>query len=134
MIDDYASEVSSETGYIGENVSIINTGTIKNVCIGDCCIINGTSKLENGTVNSNSTDPVTIGCNVMADDFIISSGSHYDVLLDKAALSAIFFQHTILSFLVIVKVKTVRHALYSQALILSRCTNQACSSPVCFHF
>ena len=76
MIDDYASEVSSETGYIGENVSIINTGTIKNVCIGDCCIINGTSKLENGTINSNSTDPVTIGCNVMADDFIISSGSH----------------------------------------------------------
>lgn len=76
MIDDYASDVSSETGYIGENVSIINTGTIKNVCIGDCCTINGTSKLENGTINSNSADPVTIGCNVMADDFIISSGSH----------------------------------------------------------
>ncbi|WP_455498889.1 DUF4954 family protein [Coprobacter sp.] len=76
IIDIYAEEHASETGTIGDHVTIINTGTIKNVRIGSFCTIDGTSRLENGSINSNEYDPVTIGHNVMAEDFIISSGAH----------------------------------------------------------
>ncbi|WP_294178766.1 DUF4954 family protein [uncultured Coprobacter sp.] len=76
MIDTYAEDHASETGTIGDHVTIINTGTIKNVRIGSYCTIDGTSRLENGTINSNENDPVVIGHNVMAEDFIISSGAH----------------------------------------------------------
>ena len=76
MIDTYAENHASETGTIGDHVTIINTGTIKNVRIGSYCTIDGTSRLENGSINSNEHDPVVIGHNVMAEDFIISSGAH----------------------------------------------------------
>ena len=76
MIDTYAENHASETGTIGDHVTIINTGTIKNVRIGSYCTIDGTSRLENGSINSNEHDPVVIGHNVMAENFIISSGAH----------------------------------------------------------
>ena len=76
MIDTYAENHASETGTIGDHVTIINTGTIKNVRIGSYCTIDGTSRLENGSINSNEHDPVVIRHNVMAEDFIISSGAH----------------------------------------------------------
>ncbi|QIK53956.1 DUF4954 family protein [Dysgonomonas sp. HDW5A] len=69
---------SSSIGTIGNNVKIINTGTIKNVRIHDYATIESTCHLENGTINSNEYDPVHIGYNVMAKDFIISSGSHVE--------------------------------------------------------
>jgi hypothetical protein len=56
----------------------MNTGRIENVRIGDYAVIKGVSRLYNGTVNSNQDAPVYIGHNVIADDFIISSGSHID--------------------------------------------------------
>lgn len=74
----YTQKKTSSTGTIGNNVKIINGGTIKNVCIGDCAIIEGVRHLENGSINSNEHDPVHIGYNVMAKDFIISSGSHVE--------------------------------------------------------
>ena len=73
MIDTYAENHASETGTIGDHVTIINTGTIKNVRIGSYCTIDGTSRLENGSINSNEHDPVVIGHNVMAENFIISA-------------------------------------------------------------
>lgn len=74
----YAESVTSETGTIGNNVKIINTGTIKNVRIGDNAVIEGARILENGSINSNANHPVHIGYNVMAKDFIISSGSRIE--------------------------------------------------------
>ena len=71
----YASSVSSSTGTIGSNVTIADTGYIKNVKIGDCCKIEGTSRLKNGSINSNVSAPVHIGVGVIGDDFIISSGA-----------------------------------------------------------
>ena len=76
MIDAYSDEHASEMGTIGEHTTIINVGMIKNVRIGSYCTINGASRLENGSINSNEHDPVIIGHNVMAEDFIISSGAH----------------------------------------------------------
>ena len=75
LIQDYVSAKKSDKGKIGENVEIVNCGTIKNVCIGDNAVIRGAAKLENGSVNSNKQAPVTIGAGVQCDDFIISSGT-----------------------------------------------------------
>ena len=75
MIADYARSVKSTRGTIGNGVHIVNTGTIRNVCIGDACRIEGASRLDNGTINSCTEAPVYIGANVTAEDFIISSGA-----------------------------------------------------------
>ena len=73
-IDEYAAEHSSNVGYIGENVRILNCGSIKNVRIGDNAQIAGTSRLKNGSVNSNKFAPVKLGSGVKCTDFIICSG------------------------------------------------------------
>lgn len=74
LIDAYAKSLSSEIGTIGSNVKIINCGSIKNVRIGNCAIIEGASILENGTINSNEEAPVIVGSGVKCKDFILSSG------------------------------------------------------------
>ena len=74
-VERHVARVTSSVGYIGKNVVIVDSGYIKNVKIGDYCKIEGTSRLKNGSINSNETAPVHIGVNVIGDDFIISSGS-----------------------------------------------------------
>ncbi len=71
----YVEEVTSDVGCIGADVFIVDSGYIKNVKVGDCCKIEGTSRLKNGSINSNRHAPVHVGVNVIGDDFIISSGS-----------------------------------------------------------
>lgn len=71
----YVENVTSSIGQIGRNVVIVDAGYIKNVKIGDSCKIEGSSRLKNGSINSNEDAPVHIGVNVIGDDFIISSGS-----------------------------------------------------------
>ena len=63
---------------MGNNVTLVNCGRIQNVRIGDNAKIRGAIRLSNGSINSNAEAPVLIGHNVIADDFIISSGSHVD--------------------------------------------------------
>lgn len=75
IIGRYVESISSETGTIGNNVTIADAGYIKNVKIGDFCKIEGTARLKNGSINSNEAAPVHIGVGVIGDDFIISSGS-----------------------------------------------------------
>lgn len=75
MVKDYTKSVTSSMGTIGRNVKIVNAGAIKNVRIGDNTTIEGARLLENGSVNSNEEDPVHIGYSVIANDFIISSGT-----------------------------------------------------------
>lgn len=75
LISDYCKEISSDRGYIGKRVTIINSGSIRNVVIQDHCFIEGASRLKNGTINSNAMAPAYVGHNVIAEDFIISSGS-----------------------------------------------------------
>ena len=75
MVAAYVDGVKSDTGTIGRGVTIADAGYIKNVRVGDYCKIEGASKLKNGTINSNSDDPVHIGVGVVGDDFIICSGS-----------------------------------------------------------
>ena len=75
MIEAYVDTVKSSVGHIGKDVTIADAGYIKNVRIGDCCKIEGASRLKNGSINSNPHAPVHIGVGVVGDDFIISSGS-----------------------------------------------------------
>ncbi len=78
LVSRYSQKHASDTGVVGSQAKIINTGLIRNVNIGDNALIEGACRLENGTVNSNPYDPVHIGYGVIAEDFIISSGSHVE--------------------------------------------------------
>ena len=75
MIKEYSEGLRSTTGYIGAYSRIINCSQIKNVRIGSYANIHGASRLCEGSVNSNQHDPVMIGYNVVAENFIVSSGS-----------------------------------------------------------
>lgn len=87
ITDYYANKHASERGTVGSHVMILNTGSIKNVRIGDYCRIKGTCRLTNGSINSHVDAPVSIGDGVICDDFIISSGSSVD---DGAMLTRCF--------------------------------------------
>ena len=87
MIRFYADKHASETGTIGNNVTIMNTGLIRNVKIGNNAYIEGVRRLENGSINSNEHDPVHVGFGVTAEDFILCSGSRVE---DGAILTRCF--------------------------------------------
>ena len=74
----YAETCRSDTGRIGSGVTIRNTGAITSVRVGDACTIIGAGRLQNGSINSNAVAPVTVGYGVVAEDFIISSGSRVE--------------------------------------------------------
>ena len=97
MIDEYADHQRSSTGEIGENVRILNCGTIKNTRIGDCAVLSGVSRLKNGTVQSNASAPVKLGSGVKCSDFIICSGVSIgdSTLVDKCFVGqgCIFDKH-----------------------------------------
>lgn len=78
LVEFYSKKHSSSTGEIGDNVTIINTGLVQCVKIGNNTTIEGALLLSNGTINSNVHDPVYIGHAVYCKDFIISSGASID--------------------------------------------------------
>ena len=75
MIASYALKNTSAVGKIGRNVKILNAATIRNVNIADCAVIENSTKLSNGSINSTPDDPVFVGDGVIAEDFILSSGT-----------------------------------------------------------
>ena len=87
MVADYAASVECERGTIGNNVKIRNAKVIHSVRIGDCAVISGTSRLRNGSINSNADAPVRVGHGVIADDFIICSGAKVE---DNTTLTRCF--------------------------------------------
>ena len=78
IIDFYSEKHASETGVIENDCMIVNVGFIKNVRFGAFSKITGTMSLKNGSINSNEHAPVHIGRGVIAEDFIVSSGSKID--------------------------------------------------------
>jgi hypothetical protein len=75
MIGDYTASVSSSIGLVAKGAKLLNCHIIKNVKIGPASVIEGVSRLENGSVNSCPQDPIYIGPGVFADNFIACSGS-----------------------------------------------------------
>ena len=74
----FQEKYTSDLGYIGHHVQILNTGTLKNLKVGDHARLDGCGILENGTLVSNADAPVKIGNGVSCKDFIVSSGSVID--------------------------------------------------------
>lgn len=97
MIADYAEAQASEVGTIGQNVTILNCGSILNTRIGNNAELRGVSSLTNGSVNSNEHAPVRLGSGVKCKDFIISSGVEIgdSTLVDKCFVGqgCIFDKH-----------------------------------------
>ncbi len=87
MISQYVSFVTSCQGLIAAGARIINTGSLKNVKVGPCAVIEGAARLENGTINSCPEAPVYIGQGVVAEDFIVCSGAK---VTDAAIISKCF--------------------------------------------
>ena len=75
LIQEYTNQVRSEIGSIGKHSRIANCKEIRNACIGEYSKIDGASKLVNGSLNSKKEAPVVIGHDIIAKNFIISSGS-----------------------------------------------------------
>ena len=75
IVEKHADDCASSRGRIGHHVTIVDSGYIKNVKIGDYCKIEGAGRLKNGGLNSNEEAPIHIGYGVVCDDFIVSSGS-----------------------------------------------------------
>ncbi len=75
MIAEYAETVKSAKGHIGNRSRILHSHIIKNVNIGEATIIEGTERLENGSINSRADDNVYVGPAVIAEDFIMASGA-----------------------------------------------------------
>ena len=105
-IDAYAQKQLSSIGTIGKNARIVNCGVLKNVRIGDFALLDGVSRLSNGTVQSSQEASTHLGSDVICDDFIIASGTRISdatlisrcfvgqgCLLDKhySALDSLFF-------------------------------------------
>ena len=78
LVEDYAKSQESSVGRIGNHVFIRNTRYLNGVRIGDHAVISGVNRLKNGSVNSNEAAPVTVSHGVIADDFIICSGSRVE--------------------------------------------------------
>ncbi|WP_163320046.1 DUF4954 family protein [Dysgonomonas sp. 520] len=76
VIDTYIQCKESDRGFIGRNTSIRDSRTIKNVRISENTIIEGATILENGSICGNKQASVRIGSDVIAEDFIIMSGSN----------------------------------------------------------
>ena len=72
---DRVAERTSMRGTIGDHVTIVDTGYIKNIYIGPYAKIEGAGRLKNGTLNSRAEAPIHVGYGVIADDFIIQDGS-----------------------------------------------------------
>ena len=75
LVSEYVESSKSTFGVIGKNVEILDAMHIVNVKIGDSAKIKGASRLRNGSIVSCEEAPVNIGMNVIADDFIVESGS-----------------------------------------------------------
>jgi len=95
MIADYTASVTSSMGLVAKGAKLINCRIIKNVRVGPASVIEGVSRIENGSINSCPEDPVYIGAGVFAEDFIACSGSE---IADGTIISKCFVgQGTVLS-------------------------------------
>ena len=81
------AERTSMRGTIGDHVTIVDTGYIKNMYVGAHAKVEGAGRLKNGTLNSRREAPIHVGYGVIADDFIIQDGSSVE---DCTTLSRVY--------------------------------------------
>ncbi len=81
----YADKLRTDWAAIGDQVRILNCGTLRNVLVGDGAFLDGVQSLENGTVVSSPDHNSYVGQGVIAENFIIQSGA---TVTDMAMLSS----------------------------------------------
>ena len=64
-----------ERGYIGTGSRIINTKEISNACIGEGCEVQGSSRINNCTIQSSDDAGTLIGTDVIIEDSIVAAGA-----------------------------------------------------------
>ncbi|MBL8028882.1 MAG: DUF4954 family protein, partial [Fibrobacteres bacterium] len=69
-------KLKGQKGMVKANARVMNSGAIRNVCIGTSAVISGAAQLTNGAVRSCSEDPAIVGDGVSADSFVILEGAH----------------------------------------------------------
>lgn len=75
LIAEYVKFITSTVGTVSKGVHMINCGSVRNVNIGPYAMLEGVSKLENGSINSTAADPVVIGQGSILENFIVCSGT-----------------------------------------------------------
>ncbi|MCG2716389.1 MAG: DUF4954 family protein, partial [Candidatus Marinimicrobia bacterium] len=85
LISRYVDSKKSNQGSIKTGALIQNTDFIKNVYIGESTVVQNATRLEEGSIASTKEAPVYIGDGVIAQEFIIQSGSKIDgsALIDR---------------------------------------------------
>lgn len=87
MVARHAEGARSDRGRVGAYASVSNAGTIVDVNIGECAVIDGAAQLTNGTIAASAKDPVKVGTGVMATNFIMASGAKVE---DNVVLLNVF--------------------------------------------
>lgn len=78
LIDKYVESIEKITGTVGKSARIQNSSIVRNVNVGAHASIQNATRLENGSIISNENAPVFIGDKVIAENFIVQSGSRID--------------------------------------------------------
>lgn len=73
-----ADKARADRGFVGACATIINSGVLTDVNVGAYARIEGATSLTNGTISSSQADPVKVGANVMAEDFIMTAGARVE--------------------------------------------------------
>lgn len=87
LIEKKCQEINTHQAIVADHVSIANTGVLRNINIGSFAVLEGVSELEDGTILSCQEDPVFLGPNVTAREFIICEGAQVS---DGALLDRVF--------------------------------------------
>lgn len=75
LVDRHIAAGRTDRGRVGRDARIVNAGTLTDVNVGDFARVEGAARLENGTLASSAADPVRVGTGVIADNFIMATGS-----------------------------------------------------------
>jgi hypothetical protein len=87
LIADEARQTATARATIGRGARIVDSGSLVNVRVGESAVVAGATRLSNGTIHSSPVAPSRIGEGVVADSFILASGS---VVESGAWLSHVF--------------------------------------------
>lgn len=106
MILRHADKFRGLRGRIGRRASIVNSGLLSNVMVGEYARIEGTTSLQDGFIAGSEADPVTVGRDVIADGFVFASGAkvtdgavvHHCFVGQASSLSHLFSAHDSLFF------------------------------------
>jgi len=75
LVAEYTASVTSDRGRVGAGTRISHCGILKNLRIGEAAVLEGVSRLINGTILSKPEAPSRVGVSVIAEDFIFATDS-----------------------------------------------------------